>query len=69
MNGGVIFLKENVIFPKEKACFLVIEMIIIFMLFIFISHVLKKVTYYSDLATGSVARSFERRKYDDFIIF
>ena len=52
MNERVIFLKENVRFPKEKACFVVIEMINIFMITIFISHVLKKVTYYSDVATG-----------------
>ena len=37
---------------KGKACFLVIEINNIFINIIFISHVLKKVTYYSDVATG-----------------
>ena len=37
---------------KGKACFLVIEIIKIFMTNICISHVLKKVTYCSDVATG-----------------
>ena len=47
-----------VIFPEGKACFLAIDMIFILMNFILMSHVLKKVTYCPDLATGSVARSF-----------